>query len=258
MRANSLRVGCVQYLNARPLIRGWPEEVVFDHPAALCEGLRRGDLDVALVSSFEFLRNPIYSIVDGISISSQGPVYSVMVAHAGPASMDEIELDPASVTSVAMLQYLMSERGRAFNPCEMADDKLAPLPPRRGRLLIGDQAIRFRYKFGNEYSYWDLGEEWEGLAKSPFVYALWLINPGVPGKEMIADRLRSLRDANLANIDQLIASEEEFDHDFCARYYRDHVSFAFGKEEKKGLQKFHGLCEEHGLLPKRAVEFAVV
>ena len=74
-----LRIGCVKYLNARPLIHGWPSPVTFDHPAALCAQLANGDLDVALVSSFEFLRNPIYRIVDDVSISSAGPVYSVVL-----------------------------------------------------------------------------------------------------------------------------------------------------------------------------------
>ena len=83
---NSLRVGCVKYLNARPLVRGWEGNVEFDHPSALCERLAKGQLDVALVSSFEFLRNPIYRIVDGVSISSDGPVYSVVVAHRGELS----------------------------------------------------------------------------------------------------------------------------------------------------------------------------
>jgi predicted solute-binding protein len=76
-----LRIGCVKYLNARPLIYGWSGAVEFDHPAALCRKLERGDLDVALVSSLEFLRRPIYQIVDGVSISSRGGVYSVIVAH---------------------------------------------------------------------------------------------------------------------------------------------------------------------------------
>jgi predicted solute-binding protein len=82
----SVRVGCVKYLNARPLIRGWPGEVEFDHPSALCQRLAKGQLDVALVSSFEFLRNPIYRIVDDVSISSDGPVYSVVVGHRGEFS----------------------------------------------------------------------------------------------------------------------------------------------------------------------------
>src|SRR2546423_15611964 len=93
----NLRIGCVKYLNARPLIHGWPGNVVLDHPSALCTQLARGELDGALVSSFEFLRNPIYRIVDGVSISSDGPVYSVVVAHAGKIEdVKEIELDPAA------------------------------------------------------------------------------------------------------------------------------------------------------------------
>src|SRR6266700_6865098 len=109
---NSLRIGCVKYLNARPLIRGWPGEVEVDHPSALCERLANGELDVALVSSFEFLRNPIYRIIDDVSISSDGPVYSVVVAHHGRISrIDEIELDPAAETSVNLLRCLLAELG---------------------------------------------------------------------------------------------------------------------------------------------------
>lgn len=73
----------------------------FDHPSALCNKLAAGKLDVALVSSFELLRNPIYRIVDDISLSSNGPVYSVIVAHCGEITeIKEIELDPASETSI--------------------------------------------------------------------------------------------------------------------------------------------------------------
>src|SRR4029077_3669819 len=98
-----LRLGCVKYLNARPLIHGWKEELTLDHPSVLCRKLADGDLDVALVSSIEYLRNPIYKIVDDVSIASDGPVYSVVVAHQGELSdIREIVLDPASETSVAL------------------------------------------------------------------------------------------------------------------------------------------------------------
>src|SRR5262249_57886879 len=107
-----LRIGCVKYLNASPLIRGWPGNVEFDHPSALCQRLAKGELDVALVSSFEFLRNPIYGIVDDVSISSDGPVYSVVVAHRGEFwDIEEIELDPASETAVNLLRCLLAGLG---------------------------------------------------------------------------------------------------------------------------------------------------
>src|SRR5205809_8087694 len=107
-----LRIGCVKYLTACPLIHGWEGNVDFDHPSALCNKLATGKLDVALVSSFEFLRNPIYRIVDEVSISSDGPVYSVVVAHRGKVGrIKEIELDPASQTAVNLLRCLLAERG---------------------------------------------------------------------------------------------------------------------------------------------------
>src|SRR5438270_3574753 len=108
----SIRVGCVKYLNARPLIHGWEGDVDFDHPSALCSKLTAGKLDVALVSSFEFLRNPIYRIVDDVSISSNGPVYSVIVEHRGEITeIKEIEPDPASETSINLFRCLLADLG---------------------------------------------------------------------------------------------------------------------------------------------------
>jgi predicted solute-binding protein len=230
---------------------------VLDHPSALCARLSRGELDVALVSSFEFLRNPIYRIVDGISISSDGPVYSVVLAHVGELSdVEQIELDPAAETSGNLLRCLLGEL--KLQPRFVATS--TSLPPTKGtaRLLIGDQAIRFRQEHANRSQFWDLGEQWKKLVGLPFVYALWLVRPEVADPKSIADRLRALRDKNLANMDKLIADEKEFDRSFCDRYYRQHLRFSFGEREKEGLRAFHQLCQKHDLQPKREIAFSVV
>jgi predicted solute-binding protein len=263
----SLRIGCVKYLNARPLIRGWSGRVDFDHPSALCKRLANEELDIALVSSFEFLRNPIYRIVDNVSISSHGPVYSVIIAHQGKISeLDEIELDPAAETSTNLLRCLLAElklhprfvEGGA--PATLRSDiyGLAGARPSTARLFIGDQAIRFRQKHATKFHFWDLGEEWKKLVDLPFVYALWLIRPKVAESKMIADGLRILRDENLANIDNLIDEEKDFDHDFCRRYYRENLRFSFGKREREGLRIFQKLCEKHDLIQKHEVNFELV
>src|SRR6266480_5056745 len=176
-----LRIGCVKYLNARPLIYGWSGAVDFDDPAALCRKLQHRDLDVALVSSLEYLRRPIYRIVDRISISAHGAVYSVIVAHNEDLSRaQEIDIDPASETSVALLSCLLVQRD--LNPrlvlntdlqsvrraelhsaeSETADKMSAGRTGQRPvfRLLIGDQVIRFRAEHGERYHYWDLAEAW--------------------------------------------------------------------------------------------------
>jgi chorismate dehydratase len=252
----SLRVGCVKYLNARPLIRGWQGQVDFDHPSALCKRLANGELNIALVSSFEFLRNPIYRIVDNVSISSVGPVYSVVVAHSGDISgIDEVELDPAAETSGNLLRCLLAKLNLAPR---FIRSSISPITTRRARLLIGDQAIRFRQKHRTEFHFWDLGEQWNKLVGLPFVYALWLVRPEVIDAELIANRLRALRDENLTDIDTLIADEKDFDHDFCSHYYRENLRFGLGKREREGLRIFQKLCEEHDLIQRREVKFELV
>jgi len=250
--AGSLRLGCVKYLNARPLVHGWPGVVHFDHPAALCRKLAARELDVALVSSFEYLRNPIYSIADGVAIASDGPVFSVVLAHREPIErLSEIAVDLASVTSANLLRGLLAERG--LRPRFVTDLS----NPDGARLLIGDRAIQFRQLPG-EFQFWDLGEQWHHLCHLPFVYALWLIRPEVADAKEIAERLRASRDANLERIETLFAAEKKFDPDFCARYYRDHLRFGFGDREKEGLRTFQSLCAKHGLLPGPEFSLALV
>jgi chorismate dehydratase len=286
-----LRIGCVKYLNARPLIRGWPGEVEFDHPSALCERLANGELDVALVSSFEFLRNPIYRIIDDVSISSDGPVYSVVVAHRDEISqIDEIELDPASETAVNLLRCLLGELGlnphlkqRSTGILPVGPAGVSPAVVKSGsaapaQLLIGDQAVRFRQKHADEFQFWDLGEQWNKLMGLPFVYALWLIRPEVVAPKQIADRLRGLRDENLGRLNELIADavarvglsrrsskakaddpgHSEITRQFLSAYYHEHLRFSLGKAEKEGLRTFAQLCAKRGLLPEGGIAFDLV
>ena len=259
-----LRIGCVKYLNARPLIYGWSGAVDFDHPAALCRKLEHGDLDVALVSSLEYLRRPIYRIVDGVSISAYGAVYSVIVAHNEDLSCaQEIDIDPASETSVVLLRCLLRQRGlnprlrirntdsQSMRPAELhsaesetADSMSAGRTGQRPvfRLLIGDQAIRFRAEHGERYHYWDLAETWTKMTSLPFAFAFWLIRPEIENAKEIADKLRALRDHNVASIDELALSQSEVSPTFCRKYYRKHLFFNFGEREKAGLREFHRRC----------------
>ena len=260
----SVRVGCVKYLNARPLIRGWPGTVEFDHPSVLCQRLAKGELDVALVSSFEFLRNPIYRIVDDVSISSDGEVYSVVVGHVGEFSdVEEIALDPASETAVNLLRCLLAELGltpRLIAGAAARADLLSP------RLIIGDQAIKFRQDHADAFQFWDLGEEWKKLTGLPFVYALWLIRPEVRNAKSIAECLRGLRDQNLADIPAIVSGavadvsddKQAITKDFLYCYYKEHLRFDFGTREKEGLQTFADLCVKHGVLPTKPRGFAPV
>lgn len=247
------RIGCVKYLNARPLVHGLPGGIVFDHPYKLAEQLADGMLEVALVSSFEYLRNPIYVLVDGVCIASHGPVHSVFLAHAGEVSeIEEIEVDPASLTSTNLLRCLLLEAG--LTPRLVAGTPLVQraVTPRFAKFFIGDQAIRFRERSGAALRFWDLGAEWEKMTRLPFVYALWLIRPEVPFPRPIADHLRACRDSNLRELDSVIVAEKEFSPQFCARYFRECLSYHLGPAEREGLKLFGSLCERHGILPPQS------
>ncbi|CAN5592448.1 menaquinone biosynthesis protein [soil metagenome] len=238
-----LRLGCVKYRNALPLIHGWHGEVRFDHPAALCRQLAAGELDVALVSSFEYLANPIYSVVDQVAIGSDGPVYSIILAHMGKlAALREVVIDPASQTSVNLLKGLLGERKLRYV-------ESGEINPNRGRLLIGDPAIRFREEHAHRYEFLDLGAEWKRQTALPFVYALWLIRPETDGKEEIAAALRSLGKKNLAHLDRIIAAQPAAEREFCKFYFRDCLRFTFAEKEKEGFRCFAELCARQNLLP---------
>ena len=243
------RVGCVKYLNARPLIHRWPGEIVFDHPTNLCRQLAEGSLDVALVSSFEFLRNPIYLIVDDVCVSSRGPVYSVFLAHDGTLSeVTHIEVDPASQTSVNLLRCLLAEAKLTPNLVVARSINEAEVTTRHAKLLIGDQGIHFRMANASRLRFWDLGEAWTNLTRLPFVYAVWLIRPEFSNPKLLAHHLRACRDRNLENLDSIVAADREFPADFCSHYLRECLAYRLGHAEKEGLDVFRTLCEKHRIL----------
>lgn len=245
----SVRLGGVSYLNARPLLHGCGVPVTLDHPARLAESLARGELDAALVPTFELLAHPGYRVVDGVSISSRGPVFSVFLAYHGPLSaIREVSLDAASLTSANLLRCLLAEFHDIHPVCA---------PAASARLLIGNQAIAFRRAHGDACSYLDLGEEWQRRTSLPFVYAMWLIRRDVPHAARIAEALRAMKADGMENLDDIIASGTEWDAAFRSRYLRSHIKYELGADEKRGIERYRELLARHSLIPQqpRTLEF---
>ncbi len=244
-----LRVGCVRYLNARPLIEPYGGPVVLEHPALLAASLARGELDVALVPVFEALRSPECPIVDGVSISSQGPVWSVFVAHKGPvAAIKEVVLDPASLTSANLCKLLFAEWGASV-PAYLPESPAPAWDADTARLLIGNQAIAFRETHGAAFEYLDFGEEWKRRTGLPFVYAIWLMRPGLPQPERVAEALRGIACRGLATVSEIAARyEAEHPPGFALRYLTEHIRFGLGDAEKQGMARFRQLLIAHGQL----------
>jgi chorismate dehydratase len=231
-----IRVGAVSYLNARPLTLCLADlaphaDVMVDLPSRLADDLAAGRLDVALVPSIEFFRNPGYVIVSDACVACDGPVRSIKLYGRVPVErVRTLALDEGSRTSAAMTRVLLKER---FG----LEPELEQLPigaslehaAADAVMLIGDRAmlpVQGPFEF-----VWDLGEQWSRWTGLPFAAAR---DEGVRRWEDIARR-----EAPLLGI-----PEEE-----CRSYLRDNLRFRLGEREREGLETFGRLAARHQLAP---------
>jgi chorismate dehydratase len=179
-----LRVGSVPYLVARPLDQGLEHEhgieLVRDVPARLVELLRDARLDVALVSSIELFRAPGYRYLGGLGVAGLGHVSSVQVFLRAPlAEVRSLALDPASRASAALVQVVWPGRTEAhprfFEPPDGADPRCVAAD---AWLRIGDVALRESLAPDAPKTF-NPAAEWHQLTGLPFLFALWIVRPGV-------------------------------------------------------------------------------
>ena len=252
----AVRVGAVNYLNAKPLVEGLtalaPDlDLSFDLPSRLADRMADNEFDVGLIPVVEFFRAGNYSLVPDIAIASRGPVLSVTLFSRVPwADIRTVALDEGSRTSAALAEILLRRR-YGVRP------RFAPLPlaapaddlPTDAVLLIGDRAMRACLP-GFAYAY-DLGREWTDWTGRPFVYAVWAVRPGVdlgPAEPAFAAAKRLGRQ----RAGQIAAREAPrlgLDPGYCRRYLTDLIHYDLGPAELAGLKHYHDLAADLGLAP---------
>jgi chorismate dehydratase len=265
-----MRIGAVSYLNTKPLVFGLAElapqhELVFDLPSRLADRLAAGQLDVALIPSAEYFRNPQYTIVSDACIGCRGPVRSVKLLSRVPVEqIRTLALDEGSRTSAALVRILLHEQHGLSpelvpfpidaHPEEIAADAL---------LMIGDRAMH--PPAGKYVAEWDLGDVWCRWAELPFVFAMWVAgNPegtenrgrgtGVDLAEL-ADVLSQARDRGVAHVEQIAREEHArygLTYDDCLTYLRNHLHFTLGPRERAGLAMFREHVTRLGLAGTKA------
>jgi chorismate dehydratase len=251
MSKPKLRIGSVPYLNVRVLIHGLDKEpdltFELDLPSLLAKRLAAGDLDVALVSSIEYLRHPEYRAVPGLSVSGWHEMWSIRLFHRVPVErIRTVTLDPASETTNALLRILLKERW-GLKPEYLEKGGRGGSPD--AFLLIGDRALTFD---DPAWQALDLMRVWRELTGLPFVFALWQVRPDVD-IDSLGARLRRCRDEGLkqaVSIATREASRYGQSPDWTLRYIREIVHYDFGAEERAGLWRFQEYLINHGLLDR--------
>ena len=186
--ATPIRVGAVNYLNAKPLYYGIERygrdiQLSIDVPSRLADRLAAGDLDVALIPSVEYLRGVRlgYSIIPGFAIASRGPVRSVKLFSRVPwGQVERLALDAGSRTSQVLARIWLDER-HGVRPVQVEELPLgvsALESTADAILVIGDRAMRVPHDSFQHVV--DLAEAWHLLTGLPFVFALWVARSGVP------------------------------------------------------------------------------
>jgi chorismate dehydratase len=251
-----LRIGAVRYLNARPLTLcladlAPDDEIVMDLPSRLADGLAGGQLDVALVPSIEYLRNPQYTIVSDACVACDGPVRSIKLYGRVPVErIRTLALDEGSRTSAAMTRILLKER---FG----LEPELERLPigasleqtSADAVMLIGDRGM---IPVDGAFQFvWDLGEQWCRWTGLPFVFAMWIARPNVDLKGM-DEVFAAARDEGVRRLEEIARREAPsvgMSEEDCRSYLCDNLRFYLGERERQGLEMFCRLAGRHRLAP---------
>lgn len=249
------RVGCVPYLNAKPLVRLFedmkgsvPVEVVYDVPSRLPEMLAAGEVQAIMVSSIEALRVPGKRVADGVSISTQKDVLSVRVfSKVPPRLIRSVALDASSMTSNALAQVILKERyDREVEGEPMPPSMEAMLERHDACVLIGDNGMRAD---GEGLHVLDLGYEWRRLTRLPFVWALWLGDEGLtPELSMWLNAAALYGMSKIERVVKIASEETGFSILQCENYLRRIMDYAFDEPHRQGLEEFGHYLRKLGIV----------
>ena len=255
-RRRRVRLGAVDYLNARPLVYGLESrtdlfELRFDPPSKCAELLHANEIDVGMIPTIEYCRGGDYTIVAGLGIVSDGSVASVALFTKKPLrAITTIAADTSSRTSNGLLRILCAERcgiSPAFHP--MAPDPLHMLEQCDAALIIGDPALYLDPAAAGVEKI-DLGEEWTTMTGLPFVWAFWAGRPGMLPPAAVA-ALTEARDAGVAAADEIATDYCGPDRAALGRtYLRDNIQYTLGAGEEAGLKQYYEFAETHGLIER--------
>jgi len=278
-----LKIGKIPYANLFPIFYMLQKECdcsgyefIEGVPSVLNRMLRNDEIDISPSSSIEYLRNKNkYTLIEGHSISSKGPVGSILLLSK--RLIEELEgktilVSSQSETSVALLDIILKKFYTVECSLSPTDESLDFLINNAEAFLsIGDDALKAAKTVtsnselrtpNSELIYiYDLGDLWYKNTTLPFVFALWIARRDcrIGKAELLNSFIRDLHKAKelaLQNLDKIAQAlrplllslhslnltEEEI-----ISFWKG-ISYDFTEEHEKGLELFRKYSGELGLL----------
>lgn len=253
------RVGCVSFLNARPLIHqldARPDiQVMQAVPSALLDELVGGRVDVALCPVIDYQRaaRPL-RIVPAGAIGCDGPTLTVRLFSRVPIErITEVHTDTDSHSSVALLRILLHDRYElmpALHDLRPTELDAALAEQVQALLLIGDKVVTKADRLGDYPHQLDLGEAWKSLTGLPFVFAVWMALENSPLGDL-SQRLVDCLRQNMARIEQLVAQYAGpmgWPNELAVDYLLDKLRFGVGERQIRAIRRFHERAAALGLI----------
>jgi len=254
-----ITLGTVPFLNSKPLI--YPlEQGLIEHnlkisyfiPSLLSEKLKSREVDIALIPVAELFKNPDYKIFPDISISSFGPVDSVvLLAKKNIEQISSVSIDKRSRSSAALVKIIL-EKFHLLSPDyhyrEIDEGFLANVDC---GMLIGNAGLHAKYYPPQGFSVYDLGQLWTEKTGLPFVYAVFAYHTeNEDAIAMIKNILLQSKSLGIKNIDQIIKEEScklGLSTEICFNYLTKRIRYDLGKKEIVGIKKFGEYLMEHDI-----------
>lgn len=262
------RVGKIIYTNCLPYYHrlfdsdGDAFEVLENYPAKLNQLMNRGQIDIAPISSLEYLNHQKnYLLLSDFIVGSRdfsGSVLLFSKERIEGLDGQTIALSQESLSSAALLKIILKLKYKFTNPfvvCDSNPEKM--LEKNMAALVIGDSALFYEPK---EFIYkYDLSELWWNWTEKPFCFAVWAVSRSYAKQnpeELSAfiQKLRGNLDRNLQDLEFLI--RDGLQMNFTSKRfskvfgYLFNLSYGMDQEMKEGLELFYRLANRMGLSPR--------
>ena len=272
-----LRLGRIRYLNTLPFYHGLTapsEENTFDllwetgSPAEINEKMRSGRIDMAPISSLEYLNQQgRYLLLPDLCIGSRDFSASVLLLsrkRAKGLNGAPISISQESLSAATLLKILLRFKFRFVNEFRVEpSNPEAMLARSKACLVIGDEALFFRPR---EFVYkTDLSQLWWDWTELPFCFSVWAVRKDFYEKypnevNNFSRRLKANTERNLVDIEKLLKEALQVtlaDEKFATVFgYLFNLNYFLEDEMQHGLELFYRLAHRLGVSPRpKKLEF---
>lgn len=240
---SKVKIAAVSYLNTKPFLYGLQNHAVYNDielsleiPARCAQHLIDDTADLGLipVAAIPFIPNA--QIISNYCIGCEGEVNTVCIYSRVPIeSIETLQLDYQSRTSVALTKYLLKEHWKTqptlINATPGYENNIKGTT---AALIIGDRTIGLN----DQYPYvYDLGKVWQQHTGLPFVFAAWVSNKTLP-PTFIKQFNEGLQNGLNKRFEVAQLFESCYPNYSVYDYFFKYIQYSYTKDKKQALKRF--------------------